>query len=138
MAITTSIVWSINKPLRDSSDGFVTQTEYSLIGQTKNGTVGIATFQMDQIIRFNTSMTGSEIPFDDLSPAQVLDWVKTSIGSTEVAHLEKLMHDNLIWIHSRVPKIGTEELHSNPNNDGWWGVNQHKESLLVDPDDLVV
>ena len=53
MAITTSIVWSINKPLRDASDGFVTQTEYSLIGQTKNGTVGIATFQMDQIIRFN-------------------------------------------------------------------------------------
>ena len=128
MAITTSIVWSINKPLRDASDGFVTQTEYSLIGQTKDGTVGIATFQMDEIIRFNTTRTGSEIPFDDLTPAQVLGWVKTSIGSTHVAHLEKLMQDNLVWIHSKRSTQGTGEIHGNPNNDKWWGVNQHKES----------
>ena len=138
MAITTSIIWSVNKPLRDKSDGFVTQTEYSLIGLTKNGTVGIATFQMDYNVRFNTTRTGSEIPFDNLTPAQVLDWVKTSIGSTEVENLEKLMHENLNFIQSRLPKVGTEEVHENPNNDGWWGVNQYKQSGIEYPDDLVV
>jgi len=129
MAITTSIVWSVNKPVRDASDGFITQAEYSLIGQTKDGAVGIATFQMDQIIRFNTTRTGSEIPFDNLTPAQVLNWVKTSIGSTEIENLENLMHGNLVWIHSKRSKVGTTEIHENPNNDGWWGVNQYPESI---------
>jgi len=113
MAITTSLTWTASNLVRETSDDFIIKSHWYLVGKTLNGTVGIATFIMEGVIKFNTTRTGSEIPYENVTEENVVEWIKTGIGTDQVAEYERLMHDNLIYIHKNDVGITTSGVPSN-------------------------
>ena len=107
MAITTSLTWTASNLVRETSDDFIIKSHWYLVGKTLNGTVGIATFIMEGVIKFNTTRTGSEIAYESITQENVVGWIKTAIGTEQVAEYERLMHDNLIYIHKNDVGITT-------------------------------
>ena len=107
MAITTSLTWTASNLVRETSDDFIIKSHWYLVGKTLNGTVGIATFTMEGVVKFNTTRTGSEIPYESVTQENVVGWIKTGIGTEQVAEYERLMHDNLIYIHKNDVGITT-------------------------------
>ena len=107
MAITTSFTWTASNLTREISDNFIIKSTWHLTGRTLNGTVGIATFRMEGDIKFNTSRTGSETPYENVTEENVVGWIKTAMGADQVADYERLMHENLIYIHKNAPEITT-------------------------------
>mgnify|MGYP003315703209 CR=1 FL=1 len=101
MAITTSLVWHVRDVDRETSDGFIYHAAWELRGFTKKDGVGIATFRFESDVNFPKIRTGNEIGFSSVTKANVVDWVKTGLGTTEVAKFESLMHDALIDIHAK-------------------------------------
>ena len=101
MAITTSLTWTIRDVDREASDGFIVHAAWELRGLTKNNNVGIASFRFEGDVKFPNNRTGNEIGFSSVTKANVVDWVKAGLGTTEVARYESLMHDALIDIHAK-------------------------------------
>ena len=114
MAITTSLTWTADNLTRETSDDFIIKSYWYLTGRTFNGTVGIATFRMDGPVKFNTTRTGSEIAYESVTQENVVGWVKNTLGDDQVADYERLMHDNLIYIHKNAAGITTDGVPS-----GW-------------------
>ena len=114
MAITTSLTWTASNLVRETSDDFIIKSHWYLVGKTLNGTVGIATFIMEGVIKFNTTRTGSEIPYGNVTEENVVGWIKTGIGTDQVAEYERLMHQILIHIHKNAAGITTDGVPS-----GW-------------------
>ena len=112
MAITTSLTWTASNLVREKSDDFIIKSHWYLVGKTLNGTVGIATFIMEGVVKFNTTRTGSEIPYGNVTEENVVEWIKTGIGTDQVAEYERLMHDNLIYIHKNNVGITTADFPS--------------------------
>ena len=112
MAITTSLTWTASNLVRETSDDFIIKSHWYLVGKTLNGTVGIATFIMEGVVKFNTTRTGSEIPYENVTEENVVEWIKTGIGTDQVAEYERLMHDNLIYIHKNNVGITTADFPS--------------------------
>ena len=108
MAITTSLTWSADNLTRETSDDFIIKSYWYLTGRTFNGTVGIATFRMDGPVKFNTTRTGSEIAYESVTEENVVGWVKNTLGADQVAEYERLMHENLIYIHKNAAGITTD------------------------------
>ena len=108
MAITTSLTWTADNLTREKSDDFIIKSYWYLTGRTFNGTVGIATFRMQGPCKFNTSRTGSEIPYESVTQENVVGWIKNKLGSDQVAEYERLMHENLIHIHKNAAGITTD------------------------------
>ena len=75
--------------------------------------IGIATFTMEGVVKFNTTRTGSEIAYESVTQENVVGWIKTGIGTEQVAEYERLMHDNLIYIHKNDVGITTSGVPSN-------------------------
>lgn len=113
MAITTSLTWTASNLVRETTDDFIIKSHWYLVGKTLNGTVGIATFTMEGVVKFNTTRTGSEIPYESVTQENVVGWIKTGIGTEQVAEYERLMHDNLIYIHKNDVGITTSGVPSN-------------------------
>ena len=107
MAITTSFTWTANNLTRESSDDFIIKSNWYLTGRTLNGSVGIATFRMEGDVSFNTSRTGSETAYESVTEENVVTWIKTTLGADQVADYERLMHENLIYIHKNAVGITT-------------------------------
>ena len=105
MAITTSLTWTASNLTRESSDDFIIKSYWYLTGKTLNGTVGIATFRMEGDVSFNTSRTGGETAYESVTEENVVGWIKTALGDDQVADYERLMHDNLIYIHKNAVGI---------------------------------
>ena len=105
MAITTSLTWTSSNLTRESSDDFIIKSYWYLTGKTLNGTVGIATFRMEGDVSFNTSRTGSETAYESVTENNVVTWIKTALGADQVADYERLMHENLIYIHKNAVGI---------------------------------
>lgn len=105
MAITTSLTWTAFNLTRESSDDFIIKSSWYLTGKTLNGTVGIATFRMEGDVSFNTSRTGSETSYESVTEENVVTWIKSALGADEVADFERLMHENLIYIHKNAVAI---------------------------------
>ena len=114
MAITTSLTWTADNLTRETSDDFIIKSYWYLTGRTFNGTVGIATFRMEGPVKFNTTRTGSEIAYESVTQENVVGWVKNTLGDDQVADYERLMHDNLIYIHKNAAGITTDGVPS-----GW-------------------
>jgi hypothetical protein len=114
MAITTSLTWTADNLTRETSDDFIIKSYWYLTGRTLNGTVGIATFRMDGPVKFNTSRTGSETPYESVTENNVVTWIKSALGADQVAEYERLMHENLIFIHKNAVGITTDGVPS-----GW-------------------
>ena len=128
MAITTSLSWTAFNLTRDISDGFIVKSSWYLTGKTLNGTVGIATFRMEGDICFHTSRTGSEIAYESVTQENVVGWVKNTLGADQVADYERLMHENLIYIHKNTPGITTSGVPS-----GWAEPEEYISSAYVQP-----
>ena len=130
MAITTSLTWTSSNLTRESSDDFIIKSYWYLTGKTLNGTVGIATFRMEGDVSFNTSRTGSETAYESVTENNVVTWIKTALGADQVADYERLMHENLIYIHKNAVGITSTGIPSGwaepeeylPSEDGPVGI----------------
>ena len=114
MAITTSLTWTVDNLTRETSDDFIIKSCWYLTGRTFNGSVGIATFRIEGPVKFNTTRTGSEIAYESVTQENVVGWVKNTLGAEQVAEYERLMHENLIFIHKNAAGITTDGVPS-----GW-------------------
>ena len=97
--ITTSITWNITDLRRDDSDGFVFEIKYSITGISTE-TVGSASTSYTHIVTGgylvpDLTRTGSEIPFDNLSEPQIVNWVKAGLGTTETIGWENAISGHL-------------------------------------------
>ena len=108
MAISTSLTWTAENLTSETSDDFIIKCYWYLTGRTLNGTVGIATFRMEGPCKFKTSRTGSEIPYESVTQENVVGWVKNTLGAEQVAEYERLMHENLIYIHKNTVGITSD------------------------------
>ena len=130
MAITTSLTWTSSNLTRESSDDFIIKSYWYLTGKTLNGTVGIATFRMEGDVSFNTSRTGSETAYESVTENNVVTWIKAALGADQVADYERLMHENLIYIHKNAVGITSTGIPSGwaepeeylPSEDGPVGI----------------
>lgn len=130
MAITTSLTWTASNLTRESSDDFIIKSYWYLTGKTLNGTVGIATFRMEGDVSFNTTRTGSETAYESVTENNVVTWIKAALGADQVADYERLMHENLIYIHKNAVGITSTGIPSGwaepeeylPSEDGPVGI----------------
>ena len=97
--ITTSLTWNITDLKRHSSDGFVYEIRYSVTGISTETVGGISTTFQHVIgggyMVPDHTRTGSEIPFDNLTETQIVNWVKAGIGSTDVETFETIIPGHL-------------------------------------------
>lgn len=97
--ITTSLTWNITDLKRHSSDGFVYEIRYSVTGVSTE-TVGSASTTFEHVMNGgymvpDHTRTGSETAFSSLTEAQIVNWVKAGIGSTDVATFETVIPGHL-------------------------------------------
>tara|TARA_R100001510_G_C7645826_1_gene203151 strand:+ start:1714 stop:2070 length:357 start_codon:yes stop_codon:yes gene_type:complete len=97
--ITTSITWNITDLRRDDSDGFVFEIKYSITGISTE-TVGSASTSYTHIVTGgylvpDLTRTGNEIPFDNLSEPQIVNWVQAGLGTTETIGWENAISGHL-------------------------------------------
>ena len=123
MAISTSLTWTASNLTRETSDDFIIKSYWYLTGRTFNGTVGIATFRMEGDVSFNTTRTGSETAYESVTEENVVTWIKTALGADQVADYERLMHENLIYIHKNAAGITTAGVPS-----GWAELEEYLPS----------
>lgn len=102
MAITKT--WQVNTMERDISDGHVNKVIYRVIGKDgdveKDRATGEVTFTKP------SSLPSDFVAYDKLDEATVLGWVKTAIGTDEVAAIEKVIDDNIAIINTPVIATG--------------------------------
>ena len=86
MAISTEITWSIDSVKRDVSDGFITQAFWTMTGVAKSDGVGIATAtQSGPPVGFGTVRPDPMIAYNSVTQANVISWVQTGVGTTDIA-----------------------------------------------------
>ena len=109
--ITTSITWNVTDLMRHDSDGFVYEIKYSITGISTE-TVGSASTTFEHVITGgyvvpDQTRTGSEVRFSSLTEGQIINWVKTGMGTTEVAMYEDIIPNHLNAMHNgslNIPK----------------------------------
>ena len=129
MAITTSLTWTADNLTRETSDDFIIKSYWYLTGRTLNGSVGIATFRMEGPCKFKTSRTGNEIPYENVTQENVVEWVKNTLGADQVAEYERMMHENLIYIHKNTVGITSDGV-----PPGWPEQEEYISSATYLPD----
>lgn len=122
MAITTSLTWEITNVDRDLSDGFITSANWKITGicTVTSGSASTTYGPVDHegVLSFNTSRTGSEIPYANVTQDNVISWVQngfigvTTIGegsdaiTTTGIELEKsVVTDHLNVLYTKKPPI---------------------------------
>jgi|TARA_B000000532_G_C18718094_1_gene341290 hypothetical protein len=120
MAITTSLTWEITNVDRDLSDGFITSANWKITGicTVTSGSASTTYGPVDHegVLSFNTSRTGSEIPYANVTQDNVISWVQngfigvTTIGegsdaiTTTGIELEKsVVTDHLYVLYTKKP-----------------------------------
>ena len=129
MAITTSLTWTAENLTSETSDDFIIKAYWYLPGRTLNGSVGIATFRMEGPCKFKTSRTGNEIPYENVTQENVVQWVKNTLGADQVAEYERMMHENLIYIHKNTVGITSDGV-----PPGWPEQEEYISSATYLPD----
>ena len=94
MAITTAYTWTITDTVRDTSDGFITDAYWTLTGVASSDSVAIATCKLSGIQNFGSTRTGSEIAYSSVTQANVISWVETGLGTTEVTNFKTVTIPN--------------------------------------------
>ena len=109
--ITTSITWNVTDLMRHDSDGFVYEIKYSITGiSTETGGSASTTFEhviTGGYVVPDQTRTGSEVRFSSLTEGQIINWVKTGMGTTEVAMYEDIIPNHLNAMHNgslNIPK----------------------------------
>ena len=99
MAITKK--WEVNTLERNLGDGYVSKVIYRVKGmdgeEEKLRETGEVELERPETL----------IPYKDLTEETVLGWVKTKLGTDEVARIEKLIEDEIARIKTPVTGTGT-------------------------------
>ena len=98
MAITKK--WEVNTLERELADGYVKKVIYRVKGIDGSEEKVTATGQVD------LEKPKTLIPYKDLTEAQVIGWVKTKLGTDEVAAIEKSLEDEIKLINTPVTAKG--------------------------------
>ena len=102
MAITKT--WQVNTMERDLSDGHVNKVIYRVKGMDgeteKDRATGEVTFTKP------SSLPSDFVAYDKLDEATVLGWVKTALGTDEVAVIEKNIENNIALINAPLTATG--------------------------------
>ena len=112
MSISTTLTWSVTDTTRDISDGFIVGADVALTGIATITSGGISTTKTHTIsskVGFGTTRTGSEIPYDSVTEANVVGWSTVAMGIGTVRHYETIIpkHLGLILDPPFVPAPGT-------------------------------
>ena len=102
MAITKT--WQVNTMERDISDGHVNKVIYRVIGKDGDTEKDRATGEVS--FTKPSSLPSDFVAYDKLDEATVLGWVKTAIGTDDVAAIEKTLEDNIALINTPVTATG--------------------------------
>ena len=80
MAITTSLTWEITNLDRDLSDDFITAANWKITGictvTSGSASTSYGPVYHEGSLSFNTSRTGSEIPYPNVTQDNVVSWVQ--------------------------------------------------------------
>ena len=98
MAITKT--WEINTLERELADGYVKKVIYRVKGIDGSTEKVRATGEVTLI------KPSTLIPYKDLTESTVLGWVKTKLGTDEVAAIEKALEDEIALINTPVTGKG--------------------------------
>ena len=98
MAITKT--WEINTLERELSDGFVKKVIYRVKGIDGSEEKARATGEVE------LDKPETLIPYNDLTESTVLGWVKTKLGTEEVARVEKWLEDEVALVNTPVTANG--------------------------------
>ena len=80
--------------VRDTSDGFITDAYWTLTGVASSDSVAIATCKVSGIQNFGSTRTGSEIGYSSVTQANIISWVETGIGTTQVTNYKTVTIPN--------------------------------------------
>ena len=98
MAITKT--WEINTLERELADGYVKKVIYRVKGMDGSEEKARFTGEVD------LEKPETLIPYKDLTESTVLGWVKTKLGTDEVAAIEKSLEDQIALINTPVTETG--------------------------------
>ena len=98
MAITKK--WEVNTLTRELADGYVKEVIYRVKGLDGSEEKARATGSVD------LEKPETLIPYKDLTESTVLGWVKTKLGTDEVARVEKWLEDEITLINTPVTAEG--------------------------------
>jgi len=98
MAITKT--WEINTLERELADGYVKRVIYRVKGIDGEEEKARATGE----VRLEKPET--LIPYEDLTEEIVLGWVKTAVGTEQIANIEKSLEDQIALINKPVTATG--------------------------------
>ena len=98
MAITKK--WEINTLERELADGYVKKVIYRVKGIDGSEEKARATGEVE------LEKPKTLIPYNKLTEETVLGWVKTKLGTDEVARVEKYLEDEIALINSPVTETG--------------------------------
>ena len=98
MAITKT--WEVNTLERELADGYVKEVIYRVKGLDGSEEKARATGQVE------LEKPKTLIPYKDLTHDTVIGWVKTKLGTDEVAAIEKALEDEIALINTPVTAEG--------------------------------
>ena len=98
MSITK--IWEVNTLERELADGYVKKVIYRVKGMDGEEEKARATGEV-QLEKPETL-----IPYKDLTESTVLGWIKTKLGTNEVAAIEKSLEDEIALINTPVEATG--------------------------------
>jgi len=98
MAITKT--WEVNTLERELADGYVKKVIYRVKGIDGSEEKARATGSVE------LEKPKTLIPYKDLTEETVLGWVKTKLGTDEVARVEKWLENEIALINTPVTATG--------------------------------
>ena len=98
MAITK--IWEVNTLERELADGYVKKVIYRVKGMDGSEEKARDTGEV------NLEKPKTLIPYNKLTESKVLEWVKTKLGTDEVAAIEKSLEDEIALINTPVTATG--------------------------------
>ena len=98
MAITKT--WEINALERELADGYVKKAIYRVKRIDGSEEKARATGEVE------LEKPKTLIPYNKLTESTVLGWVKTKLGTEEVAAIEKALEDEIALINTPVTETG--------------------------------
>ena len=98
MAITKT--WEINTLERELADGYVKKVIYRVKGIDGKEEKARATGEVE------LEKPKTLIPYNKLTEETVLGWVKTKLGTDEVARVEKYLEDEIKLLNTPVTATG--------------------------------
>tara|TARA_R100000664_G_C2727825_1_gene119255 strand:- start:439 stop:765 length:327 start_codon:yes stop_codon:yes gene_type:complete len=104
--MTITKTWQINTMERDLSDGYVTKVIYRI--KATDTSDGIEKARETGEITFTkpSSLPSEFIDYNNLNESTVVNWIKTKLGSTDVASIEAKLNTEVELVKNPVTATG--------------------------------